>query len=73
MTAIIYQYMAKHPTPTGNDSLRLDKWLWAACFLKTRSLAVEAVSSGKIHLDGQRIKPPRQVRAVTQPHPFGPF
>jgi ribosomal 50S subunit-recycling heat shock protein len=73
MTAIIYQYMAKHPKPTGNGSLRLDKWLRAARFLKTRTLAVKAASGGKIHLDGQRIKPSRQVRAVTQPGPLGPF
>jgi len=61
-TAIIYQFMAKHPTPNDNDSLRLDKWLWAARFFKTRSLASEAISGGKVHLDGQRIKPARQVR-----------
>ena len=42
--------------------LRLDKWLWAARFFKTRSAAAEAVAGGKVHLNGQRIKPSRTVR-----------
>lgn len=42
--------------------VRIDKWLWAARFFKTRALASEAVSGGKVHLDGQRIKPSRSVR-----------
>ena len=43
-------------------AVRLDKWLWAARFFKTRALAGAAVSGGKIHLAGQRVKPSRAVR-----------
>ena len=42
--------------------VRLDKWLWAARFYKTRALASEAVAGGKVHLAGQRIKPSRSVK-----------
>ncbi|MCB1734375.1 MAG: RNA-binding protein [Gammaproteobacteria bacterium] len=41
--------------------VRLDKWLWAARFFKTRALATEAISGGKVHLNGARIKPARPV------------
>ncbi len=44
------------------DKVRIDKWLWAARFFKTRALAAEAVNGGKVHLDGQRIKASRAVR-----------
>lgn len=44
------------------DSQRLDKWLWAARFFKTRSAAAAAVSGGKIHVNGQRVKPAKAVR-----------
>ena len=45
------------------DSVRLDKWLWAARFFKTRSMAREAVSGGKIHLNGNRAKPAKPLNA----------
>lgn len=42
--------------------VRLDRWLWAARFFKTRSLAKAAIEGGKVHLDKQRAKPAREVR-----------
>jgi len=47
---------------TSDDSQRLDKWLWAARFYKTRSLAVEAINGGKVHLNKNRVKPSRTIR-----------
>jgi ribosome-associated heat shock protein Hsp15 len=44
------------------DSLRIDKWLWAARFFKTRSLAADAVEGGKVHLNGARTKPAHAIR-----------
>ncbi len=44
------------------DRVRLDKWLWAARFLKTRSLAVEAITGGKVLINGERVKPAKEVR-----------
>ncbi|MCG2584996.1 RNA-binding S4 domain-containing protein [Massilia sp. TS11] len=44
------------------DDYRIDKWLWAARFFKTRSLAAQAVDGGRVRLGGERIKPARTVR-----------
>lgn len=43
-------------------SVRLDKWLWAARFFKTRSIAADAVGGGKVQLNGERAKPAKQVK-----------
>lgn len=42
-------------------SVRLDKWLWAARFYKTRALATDAINGGKVHLNGSRVKPSRNL------------
>ena len=44
-----------------HDKLRIDKWLWAARFFKTRSLAVEAVESGKVTMNEVRLKPAKAI------------
>lgn len=46
-----------HKDPDESKSVRLDKWLWAARFYKTRSMARDAVQSGKVQYNGQRSKP----------------
>lgn len=45
------------------EKLRIDKWLWAARFFKTRSIAADAVESGKVTMDGARVKPAKTVGA----------
>lgn len=47
---------------TGNGRVRLDKWLWAARFFKTRALAVEAIGGGKVTMSGDRVKPARPLQ-----------
>jgi len=51
-----------------NDTgkLRIDKWLWAARFFKTRSLAKAAIEGGKVQLDGQRVKVSKEIAVGDQ-------
>ena len=52
--------------PADVDAVRLDKWLWAARFYKTRSLATDAINGGKVHLNGQRSKPSKEINIGTE-------
>lgn len=49
--------MPKEP----ESRVRLDKWLWAARFYKSRQLAIEAINGGKVHVNGQRCKPGKEI------------
>ena len=48
-------------TSDSGGKVRLDKWLWAARFFKSRSLAKAAIDGGKVHLDGQRVKVSKEI------------
>lgn len=54
--------MAATGAMSAAESVRLDRWLWAARFFKTRRLAVEAIKNGKVSVDGIRAKPARAVK-----------
>jgi len=47
--------------PTDSEKFRIDKWLWAARFFKTRSLAAQAVEGGKVRLNQLRVKPAKEI------------
>ena len=53
--------MSSRHADADNSQVRLDKWLWAARFYKTRSLAKEAIEGGKVHHNDQRCKPGKSV------------
>src|SRR4029450_12106923 len=55
--------IAASPRPLmSEDRLRIDKWLWAARFFKTRSLAAQAVDGGRVQVNGARVKPAKDVK-----------
>jgi ribosome-associated heat shock protein Hsp15 len=57
--------VSRHDDASAHDvklRVRLDKWLWAARFYKTRSLASDAVDAGQVRVDGERVKPAHAVR-----------
>lgn len=53
--------MSSQPSASHSPSVRLDKWLWAARFFKTRALAREAIQAGKVSYNGHRSKPSKAV------------
>ncbi len=53
-------------TEADDQRVRLDKWLWAARFYKTRALAREAIEGGKVHYNNQRCKPGKTVETGAQ-------
>jgi ribosome-associated heat shock protein Hsp15 len=61
--SLFYNFLGKamQKNSITNTSVRLDKWLWAARFFKTRALAKDAVQSGKVQYQGKRCKPSRVV------------
>jgi len=49
-------------TEGGGDTLRIDRWLWCTRLFKSRTLSAEAVSGGKVHVNGRRVKPAQPLR-----------
>ncbi|OHC33305.1 MAG: RNA-binding protein [Pseudomonadales bacterium RIFCSPLOWO2_12_59_9] len=52
--------MSGKSNPNPSEAVRLDKWLWAARFFKTRALAKAAIEGGKVHCAGERCKPSKE-------------
>ncbi|MFN5744972.1 MAG: RNA-binding S4 domain-containing protein [Methylococcaceae bacterium] len=52
---------SEKPQSPDVERMRLDKWLWAARFFKTRQLAIDAINSGKVHIGGLRAKPGKDI------------
>ncbi len=57
---------AELPLTETEERLRIDKWLWAARFFKTRSLAAKAVGEGKVRVNDERVKPAKELRRGDQ-------
>ncbi len=55
--------MSENRTDDGPGTARIDRWLFGVRLFKSRSLATQAVNGGKVHLNGDRVKPSREVRA----------
>lgn len=51
----------QHNTPASTAKVRLDKWLWAARFYRTRNLAKQAIEGGKVHFAGSRVKTSKEI------------
>ncbi|MCH7337672.1 S4 domain-containing protein [Acinetobacter sp. NIPH 2699] len=58
--------MPKQHEPASMEAMRIDKWLWAARFFKTRSIAKAAIEGGKVHHNNERVKVSRDVRVGMQ-------
>lgn len=55
--------MSENRTDEGPGAARIDRWLFGVRLFKSRSLATQAVTGGKVHINGERVKPSREVRA----------
>ncbi|MDD4852697.1 MAG: S4 domain-containing protein [Acinetobacter towneri] len=58
--------MPKTSSHEAIESIRIDKWLWAARFFKTRSIAKAAIEGGKVHHNGERVKVSKEIRVGTE-------
>ncbi|HVW68712.1 MAG TPA: S4 domain-containing protein [Steroidobacteraceae bacterium] len=63
MPSIILIRMSDDRHEEGPGAARIDRWLFGVRLFKSRSLAAQAVTGGKVHVNGERVKPSREVRA----------